>query len=37
MAYKFQLGRARLSGSVIVEEGLESDFATDISSSRCPC
>ena len=34
MAYKFQLGRARLSGSVIVEEGLESDFATDISSSQ---
>lgn len=34
MAYKFQLGRARLSGSVIVEEGLQSDHATDISSSQ---
>ena len=34
MAYKFQIGRARLSGSIIAEEGVESDLSTNISSSQ---
>ena len=33
MAYKFQIGRARLSGSIIAEEGVKSDDLSNISSS----
>jgi len=34
MAYKFQIGRARLSGSVIAEEGVLTDDGADITSDN---
>ena len=35
MAYKFQRGSARLSGSIIAEEGIESTTAATVASMVC--